>query len=384
MEARKASKPHQPETRRRSMKLNALWFYVALTVLTVFAGLKPFYNWDCLPYMGAVLMLDEEIKPVALHQKVYGEAKKHIPAEAFSLLTQKEGYRTEMHQNAEGFYQQLPFYYIKPLYVGMAWICYQLGCSLPFSTVLPALLAFWGIGFLLFNWLKTVFQNHQAAIITLLLLVMLPFSGLGRESSPDGLSCFFMLLGAYWFTSKKCWLWVAPALGCAVLTRPDNIIFVGLFALVLFWKRFWSYQDIICTFLVGAIAYIIPKHYIVGYSWETLFHHSFISHLTYPKTQLIELSIWDYINIVLRQSFKALSASLIPLLTILTMLFWWGKNKLQQLDLILWVTIIGTIAVRYLLFPVLWGRFMAPYYLVAILFVLIQFKLLYRPINEAT
>jgi 4-amino-4-deoxy-L-arabinose transferase-like glycosyltransferase len=366
------------------MNLTKIWFYIALTCLVVFAGQKPYYNWDCLPYMASILVFDQDLNNADLHTAVYDNLQENVPKKTFEVLTQTEGYFENMYQNADAFHQQLPFYYIKPCYIGLSWISYKLGSNLIFATVLPSLLALWGIGFILFSWLSSMFSLKKAAIISVLLLLTVPLAKLGRLSTPDSLSCFFLLLGVYWFYAKKCWLWVALALALAILSRPDNVIFVGLFLVALVWKKYWSYQDIIFTCLLGLFAYAIPKLLLPSYSWQTLFIHSFVDQLNYPQTELVNLKVTQYVSIVVRNSFRELSISLIPLLLIFSISIWGARSKQDITTKLLLFTIISAVIVRYLLFPVLWGRFMAPYYLIALILILKQTKHLYQPVNETS
>jgi 4-amino-4-deoxy-L-arabinose transferase-like glycosyltransferase len=158
-------------------------------------------------------------KQSGITQQVYEQAQVHIPEKQYAMLVAETPYRTSMQQNADAFKQQLPFYHIKPLYIGLCWLSYSVGFNLAFATVIPSLLAFFGIGLLLFFWLNKFVSEKQSILITCCILLTMPFTGIGRESSPDALSCFFIVLASYWFYIKKCWQWIAPALALAVLTR---------------------------------------------------------------------------------------------------------------------------------------------------------------------
>lgn len=364
------------------MKIKHLAFYFGLLLITALAAFKPNYNWDCLPYMAIVLETNKTLSPEELHREVYNQAKQHIPAEQYNLLVANKPYRIAMQHNAMAFYQQLPFYRIKPLYIALCALFYKLGVNIAFATVIPSLLAFFGIGVVLFFLLKNVVSQNQSMAITYCLLLAMPFTGIGRESSPDAISCFLMLLGCYWFFKKKCWHYIAPAFALAVLARPDNIIFVMLFGVCLLVKKYWSVTDAVIVIASGLLAYFVPQLFFEGYNWKTLFYHSFIKHLTYPKDAIISLTITDYIFAVLRNAFREFNSSFIPLLLIFIISIW-NYRKIITKDLtILWLSIGATIIVRYLLFPVFTGRFMAPYYLIAILLIINQFKSLYRKPHE--
>jgi hypothetical protein len=364
------------------MNIKRLAFYFGLVLITALAAIKPNYNWDCLPYMAIVLDKTENLSNQELHNKVYEQAQVHIPEKQYAMLVAETPYRTSMQQNADAFKQQLPFYHIKPLYIGLCWLSYSVGFNLAFATVIPSLLAFFGIGLLLFFWLNKFVSEKQSILITCCILLTMPFTGIGRESSPDALSCFFIVLASYWFYIKKCWQWIAPALALAVLTRPDNIIFVGLLGTVLFAKKYWSITYILIVLGFSMLAFIIPKLYLTSYNWQTLFYHSFIIHLTFPADTAINLNLSDYIFTIARNAFREFNISLIPLLLIFAIPAWNNRKKLTTDLSILWLTIGLTILLRYLLFPVFTGRFMAPYYLIAILLIINQLQKYYNPTHE--
>ncbi|MBI3195647.1 MAG: hypothetical protein HYZ34_14445, partial [Ignavibacteriae bacterium] len=90
-------------------------FFIYLCGIAVYAYYKPFYNWDMIPYIASARTFEQHDKK-QLHDEVYAEVKISVPTHVFSELTQGE-YRQTMLNDAEAFYQQLPFYKPKLLYV---------------------------------------------------------------------------------------------------------------------------------------------------------------------------------------------------------------------------------------------------------------------------
>src|SRR5687768_13767034 len=110
------------------------------------------YNWDMLMYMGVVLDYDNTHN---VHQHVYTTAKNEIPQQAFHQLTDSSNkYRWSVYQSVQTFTLQLPYYVVKPLYTGMAFVFYKSGIPLTKSTMLPSVISFFLIGMLFFHWLQ--------------------------------------------------------------------------------------------------------------------------------------------------------------------------------------------------------------------------------------
>src|SRR5260221_9320013 len=99
---------------------------------------KPAYNWDILAYMGVILSYENaDVK--AIHHTVYAVAKEKIPAVYYSrLIDASNEYRNDMAQHPDRFYSQFPFYVVKPMYTGLAWIFYKMGVGLVMATVWPS------------------------------------------------------------------------------------------------------------------------------------------------------------------------------------------------------------------------------------------------------
>lgn len=341
--------------------LKHVYVYLGFALITIVAGLKPFYNWDSLPYSAILLEMDG-VPPEKLCDSVYTLAKTHLPEKEYQLLIDKEGYRTIMQHADEGFYQQLPFYYIKPLYLGAAYLAYQLGFSLPYATVVPSLIAFYLLLLIVYQWTKKHTGSPVAFIICCTLALSLPFSGLARESSPDALSCFFMLYACLASLRKNMTFWVYLLFASAILTRPDNIIFVLLWYSGMWILAFEKLKPLLYGSVLAILAFILPKFWLDNYSYPVLFYHSFVEQLIFPNQASISLGLTDYLTVVLRNSYRELTQSYLLFIAAFFAMLYQQKKISKPIGILGGITTLA-IAIRYTFFPVLTGRFMAFYYL---------------------
>lgn len=146
---------------------------VSLLPACLFAFRRPAYNWDMLPYMAIVLKMDKPwLNMEGIHTLTYQMASQKVPETDYRLL--KEGnYRKKMAANAAAFGEQLPFYSVKPLYVGMIYLLYKTGFSLVSSTMLPSIIAYFFLGLLLFYWMGRYLRPLFALLGSVLVMYTL-------------------------------------------------------------------------------------------------------------------------------------------------------------------------------------------------------------------
>ena len=90
--------------------------------------LNPVDNWDMLGYAASIKSL-YGLDVAAIHTSVFAEYKSSATALHFEQLTADSSYRRTMHTDAEAFYQQIPFYKIRVLYVLLLTAASQAGVN---------------------------------------------------------------------------------------------------------------------------------------------------------------------------------------------------------------------------------------------------------------
>lgn len=347
-------------------------FLICICAIAFWCYIKPAYNWDMLPYM-AIVKHTETNNADSIHAFVYNTAKKEITPAAYALLTDtSNNYRKTMANNSTEFFKQLPYYYVKPLYIIFVYAFYKTGFPLTKSTELPSIISFLFISTLFYFWLKKYIPAFVAFAIALMLMLSAPILVSLRSSTPDFLSAAFLFAAIYFIAEKnKPWLTLLLFL-FAIFTRIDNIIsaffFFSLLAFCKIPEKQISKKKYIIFIALCSIACISTIFIATTFGWNSNYY-PIISYNTWHSTK--PFSIQEYLTAFYENTANGLIYTHIFLFAIIaTYVFipsWPLKFKMLQFDQLLAFAIILLFTARYILFPGIEDRFYIAYYLVIIL-----------------
>jgi hypothetical protein len=357
-----------------------LYFFCLLPV-AIFAFKKPYYNWDMLPYMAIVVKMEHsDINQI--HKITYQSAKDNIPSQEYDyLVANSSEYRKKMAESAVDFYQQLPFYVVKPLYIGSVYLCYKAGYSLPKSTVLPSIISYLLIGLLLFYWLSKYFKLLFACAGGLLIMFSIYMVSIARESTPDCLSAFFIFSAIYFIVEKPSVKFMFLFFLLAIFTRLDNVItcFIILSFLTFIgkWKKEISLRKYLLLSLLIILLYFSITFLTTAFGWSIFYYPTFASsfdlshsfHATFPFEQYLELM---YSKALTGMVFSQLTTFLLIILLILYP--WPAKLQSLNFDQLFSLLMILIIIVRFVLFPNISDRFYIAFYLVTLILLIRKFQ----------
>jgi hypothetical protein len=343
---------------------------------------KQAYNWDMLAYMAVVLSYENnDISNV--HQTVYRIAKKEIPPQAFRHLTDtSSSYKKLMTENPAEFRLQIPFYAVKPLYTGICWFFYKAGIPLPKATVLPSLLAFFGIAVLLFSWIRRYHTASFTACASTLLMLSPPLLLASQISTPDSLSALLLLAAIFFISEKKQPVVAAILLTVSVFARLDNILPAIIISLGVYYKESAALRISLkkyCLFLlVLMVSYLSVSSVLSRGEWGVLYYPSFFRHLNQHYDIHEPFSFAGYYGLAKSQMMTGLYYSLIIPYLLLSLLFLYNplSKKLSgyTTEQILCSTFLLVIIIRFILQPAVADRFYLAYYLTTVVFLLKQIK----------
>ena len=235
--------------------------YMAVTIATSF--LLPDANWDMLPYLAAA----EEGKypdPQALHDFAYAAVKDGVTESEYAALTNDGGgFRSHMAENANDFVSLLGMYRVKFLYgkiISIASSFMSPSSALHMVSVASAI----GFGALVLAWLRRSRALALAPVFAGLMIVS-GFGEAARVGTPDMLCAALFLGGLYAYTFKNEWL-TAVLLTLAFLARPDNIVFIGVFMVLLAVYRQKSAGSF-AAFIACFIGYFAVSHFAHHPGW---------------------------------------------------------------------------------------------------------------------
>jgi len=342
----------------------AVFFYFAAMGYAAFLGLTaPYHNWDMLGYVGNVLRWSET-NAEALYQQIYADVA--VSTEDWII----DQFRANpLSATAENMVKQLPFYAVKPLYLGLMWLLHQIGFALSTASSLIAALSFGALAVWLWRWQPRNAPHWVwlATIVALTWLYEWPMAALARFSTPDSLS-IVLTIGALWFWLER--RRVEPyflfAL-LALLARPDTIVLTGTlaayFTLLAPPPQRMELRHGIPGMALLLGVYFLAHRYSGVYSWELMFTYAFLNKIPDPEalTGTLTPALYQQVIMATLPMFLA-DPRMVALMIISTLglILGWQKPGTEHrlwrdLLLLTW----AALAVRFAIFPA-WGE--ARYY----------------------
>ena len=235
--------------------------YVLLTALS--AVILPDANWDMLPYLA---ISEEGTYPDAraLHDYAYNTVKSGVSAGDYKALTDDGGgFRSHMTENAADFHSLLGMYRIKFLYAEI------LSTMSAVMSPVEAMRLLQVFSVLLFGAIALMWLRSEGALalapLVGAMLIMADFGDAARASTPD-LLCSALLLGGLYAYVRGREAATAILLFLAFMARPDNIVFLAIFAvlLVAFRQKAWG---ALAGFAASFVAYFAISHWAHHPGW---------------------------------------------------------------------------------------------------------------------
>ncbi|MBZ9684082.1 MULTISPECIES: hypothetical protein [unclassified Mesorhizobium] len=239
----------------------AFALYMLLTAFT--AWVMPDANWDMLPYLA---MSEESTYPdaQALHDYAYSTVKSSVSAADYKALTDDGGgFRSHMTQNAADFHSLLGMYRIKFLYAEI------LSTLSSVMSPVEAMRLVQVFSVLLFGAITLLWLRGEKALalapVVGAVLIMADFGDAARASTPDLLTSALLLGGLFAYVRGR-EVATAILLFLAFMVRPDNIVFLAVFAvlLVLFRQKAWG---VLVGFAASLAAYFAISHWAHHPGW---------------------------------------------------------------------------------------------------------------------
>ncbi len=278
----------------------ALVGLIALVALVNVWRTPPFYNWDVLPYV-AIAKSYSLGSMADVHRETYALAESRVPPNIYRrLLLDDPPYRLALARDPDLFAQVLPFYRVKPLYPFLLHVLDRAGVDPVRAGVAVSQLSYLAIAVVLGWWCA----RHLPPVVTALCIPLVVSSGfvlgLAAWFTPDALSTLVMLVATILIVEGRGRVgW--PTMALAVVVRPDNLVFLGLFGLWAFWHRLPHRPWIIAAMAVGIVVQLAESRLAAGYGWKLLFHNAMVKRLLRPAEFQPTLDLAGYADIYVLQ-----------------------------------------------------------------------------------
>ncbi|MDG4874585.1 hypothetical protein P9273_05675 [Mesorhizobium sp. WSM4935] len=324
--------------------------YILLTAAT--AWLMPDANWDMLPYL-AIAEEGAYPDPQALHDYAYSAAKAGVPAGDYKTLTDDGGgFRSHMAQNAADFHSLLGMYRIKFLY---AEILSTLGHVVSPVEAMRLVQAFSVLlfGAITLAWLCAGRALGLAPVVGAI-LIMADFGDAARASTPD-LLCSALFLGGLFAYVRKREAATAVLLFLAFMARPDNIVFLAIFAVlvVAFRERAWG---ALAGYAASFIAYFAISHWAQHPGWwPHLWFSSIEQHYNMDGFEP-PFSVAAYLKAFAASVVRAISINSWVGVSVLALAGWFGLERAgfrldRRAGILLAALVLGVLA-KFAVFPI--------------------------------
>lgn len=332
--------------------------FLFLIIFGLFAYKNTVNDWDQIAYTACILKMENN-NIHHIHQKAYQIIQSSYSTHDFTEMIDKNDYRRKMYTDENFFYNELHFYFIKPLYISIIFAFNKVGLNPIEAMKWINLLSFLGIGSFIILAIKKML--NPSFLSFLVFLALISYNGLMdmlRELTPDVISMLSLIVLTYYYLKNvSLWIVLLITIVCIML-RPDNIIYCSIliFMDILFsnegGRKQLKYLYIILLFGIHFTIKLLTK----GNDFENQ------SILVYP----VNLENINTLKTYLLELFKNFD-NLISYISLLLALIWILRNETYSKEYIVFIAIFAAILIRFLFIPHLSARFYIPYgYLVVI------------------
>lgn len=218
---------------------------------------------DLLAYAANVALV-HTTDPVSLHSIVYAQRlTPHLRG-----TDEDDEQAASLRRRASDPYFSalfLPYFSVKPLYVLVMQLAYELGANVVDASRIVSAICFFGIA--------TIVWIYTESLFSAFILILPETMNLGHLNEPDAMSVMVLLLGFWSIFVKRKDIGILLLL-VAIWVRPDNVIvcsFVIMY-LVLIGRLQWKSGAALLSLAVGSVLTI--SRY--GYGWKALYFHTFL------------------------------------------------------------------------------------------------------------
>ncbi|RWM11004.1 hypothetical protein [Mesorhizobium sp.] len=328
----------------------AFSLYILLTAFT--AWFMPDANWDMLPYL-AIAEEGAYPDPQALHDYAYSTVKAGVSAGDYKTLTDDGGgFRSHMTENAADFHSLLGMYRIKFLYAEILSSLSHVVSpveAMRLVQVFSVLL----FGAITLTWLRAEGALALAPVVGAV-LIMSDFGDAARASTPD-LLCSALFLGGLFAYVRGQEAATAILLFLAFVARPDNIVFLAIFAvlLVAFRQKAWG---ALAGFAASVVAYFAISHWAQHPGWwPHLWFSSIEQHYNMDGFEP-PFSVAAYLKAFAASVVRAINVNSWVGVSVLALAGWYGLGRAgfrleRRAGILLAALVLGVLA-KFTVFPI--------------------------------
>lgn len=249
-------------------------------------------NWDEIAYTGAAISWSVR-SAKEVHTLTYGYVVQATTHKSFNRLVNgppNSTYRQAVYHHAGDLERQLRFYSVKPLYIALIWIGWNLGLNPVRAAAGVSALAAGCLGFIV-GWILVDELGAVGVVLFPAVLLGARIDAVGTLATPDALSALIVFSGLWLMRRRER---SASHLALLLLllgvwTRVDNVILLlllcGTLTLAFLFRRTDAKVSKVTPAMysmAGIATWIGIDRIARGFSWKTLIHESFVQYAIAP------------------------------------------------------------------------------------------------------
>jgi hypothetical protein len=262
---------------------------------------KPIYDVDAIQYMGNALLM-EETDVVRIHERVYAEIRRSVPAgDQEGLVGHQAGApddqnrsRRERAANPYRYAEFLPLFAIRPLYNQTLWLVSKTGLGLVRSGILISVGSYFLLGILVFLWIGRYASRMFAFAISLLLMISPPLTMLGRDPTADAMATLIAFAALYLIFEKKRFAPGVALLLASIYFRTDFVVLAGPTILACWLERRVDLWKACVLVLIAVASVLCINHFAGDYGIGMLYYRNFVGVPVAPAEMTVGLSLREY------------------------------------------------------------------------------------------
>lgn len=325
-----------------------------------YAFYKPVRNWDMVAYVGSAIAWGEK-DPSEIHRRTLEDIKPVIWDWYYKQISEEN----QLSNDPAHFFQALPFYQVKPFYVGTVWLMHQSGLTSTYAqaTWVVSALCFAVMAGLILLWKPEQLNRGLwlLAVVALYWLGPWPLASLAWYSTPDAMATLFLFAGVAALLSRRWPVAGILLLVLAVLARPDTLLMALMIAAGSFLlpREDAPLSPVQALVLGGAAfaAYAVTQHLAGSYGYTKLFSYTFIQRVPNPVEVEAHLTLEKYFRVLMRNIpplLKDVRLIVLAVLSVIAAFAYWMRPAAKRIYPWLLVLAWGNFVARYALYPAWW------------------------------
>lgn len=360
-------------------------FFILLIINSFFIFRNPWFDWDIVSYIWNVKYIENKDK-WEVHNETYTELKYYLDEGRYNIILNANEYRKDVYKETGAFFDIMPFYNIKFIYIWLTYFITKLGFWIIDAILAVSILSYIWFSVILFVIFRREIEKYPALFFALYLMTFSsPILIAARSTTPDMFGAFLLLAWTFLVIRKNIILWILLLI-FSLWVRTDSIIFIWIF---LFYLKFFSeseykidYKTFFIWWFLALTFYKWINTYFANFWYWTLYYNSFIEPISYPSNFSFDITLKEYLGhlkdkiALLLQLRDNKPITFFPFYIVLSFVAFalWQKNKIKLSNIFMWLLIVSTFTLlfKFAIFPNIQERYFVFHFIITFI-VLVKF-----------